>query len=398
MTETRALAPLIVLLCACFVAIGAGVASVGPAVPEFARATGAPLPTIGLLLSAIYAGMLMAQASAGVVVDSRGVRPMLLASIAVFGVGAAAVSAATSVPLLLLAGLTMGTGFGLSSMSVNLLATRLMPWRPGFVLNLCNVWYAGGAVAGPFVAGLLLNAGGMARTVLLVDGLALVLLLPVAWRLVPHDHGRPRTPSTARPRWRPPAALLLIGVLILLYGGIEAGLAGWLASYTEATLGVSPARAAMLTSLFWLAYLLGRVAATVATLRVRPGHVLAATVLVLVVGGAVMGLGHGLAVSTTTAIALLGFGTGPVYPAMFALVASRFPDRPATALSVVSTIGSSGAIVLPWVMGQVLPIAGGRVLAWLPMGFALGMAMALLLSERLRIRPQGHADADKPKR
>jgi MFS transporter, FHS family, glucose/mannose:H+ symporter len=385
-TEPRALAPLIALLCACFVAIGAGVASVGPAVPEFARATGAPLPSIGLLLSAIYAGMLLAQASAGVVVDRRGVRPMLLASLGVFGAGASALSAAASMPVLLLSGLTMGTGFGMSSMSVNLLATRLMPWRPGFVLNLCNVWYAGGAVAGPFVAGVLLNAGWMARTVLLVDGLALLLLLPVAWRLVPRESAARPPAAGTRARWRPPVALLLIGVLVLLYGGIEAGLAGWLASYTEQTLGVTPARAAMLTSLFWLAYLLGRVSATVATLRVRPGYVLAAAVIVLVAGGAAMGLGHGALGLTGAAIALLGFGTGPVYPAMFALVATRFPERPATALSVVSTLGSSGAIVLPWVMGQLLPVAGGRVLAWMPIGLASGMAIALVLSERLRRR------------
>lgn len=379
---------LIALLCAAFVAIGGGVATIGPSLPGLAVVVGRPLPDLGALLSAMFTGMLLSQAIAGGVVDRYGVRPVSLTSFALYAVGTISMPFAESLGRLLVSGLVMGLGFGMASISLNSLAATLIPARPGFVLNLINVWYAGGTVAGPFVASVWLNRGGRAADVLLLAGASLLLLAPAAWLLIPRratasrDADAPAGPR-ARPsrRWRPSAALLLIGLLVLLYGGIEAGFGGWVASYVQQTIGASASHAALLTSMFWLSYLLGRIAATIVTLTVRPGYVLAATCAIALAGGMALGVGHGSVTPTIVGIALLGFGVGPVYPAMFALVTSRFQQRPATAVSVTASIGSVGAVVLPWVMGRALPVDDGRVVAWMPAGFAAGMLCALWLSQ-----------------
>ncbi len=387
---------LIALLCAAFGAIGAGVATVGPSLPGLALVIDRPLPDLGALLSAMFTGMLVSQAIAGGVVDRYGVRPASLTSFAVYALGTVSLPFAPSLGWLLASGLVMGLGFGLASISINSLAATLVPTRPGFVLNLINVWYAGGTVAGPFLASVWLHRGGRAADVLVLAGVSLLLLAPAAWMLVPRREATAR--SAASPadaptpeRWRPPPALLLIGLLVLLYGGIEAGFGGWVASYVQQTIGSSASRAALLTSLFWLSYLVGRIAATVVTLSVGPGYVLAATSGVALVGGIVLSIGHGRPAPTITAIVLLGFGVGPVYPAMFGLVTSRFRARPATAVSVTATIGSVGAVVLPWVMGRALPIAGGQVVSWMPAGFAAGMLCALWLSQVLHRRESSPA-------
>lgn len=382
----RAPVGLIALLCASFVAIGAGVATLGPALPGLARATQRPLPDLGALLSALFAGMLVGQATAGALVDRYGVRPPMLVSFVAYAVGVFSLPLFTAFGGLLSGGLLMGVGFGMASISCNSLASRLIPTRPGFVLNLINVWYAVGSVAGPFLASLWLARGGEAADLLLVIGAGLLALVPLAWLWAPKREVTavaPKTPGVrvAQRPWRPSLALLLIGVVVLLYGGVEAGFGGWVASYVQQTIAVTAARAALLTSLFWLSYLFGRIAATVATLSVRPGYVLVATIGVVATGGVLLGLGHGDLTLTVTGIAVLGFGVGPVYPAMFALVTQRFAERPATAVSVTSSIGSLGAIVLPWVMGQALPIADGLVVAWMPAGLGLGMLLVVWLSE-----------------
>ncbi len=388
---------LIGLLCAAFVCVGAGVAVVGPSLAGLATAVERPLADLGALLSAMFTGMLLSQAAAGSLVDRYGVRPAILTSFVVYAVGTITIPLAATLTWLLLSGLVMGLGFGLASISINSLAATLVPHRPGFVLNLINVWYAGGTVAGPLLASVLLDRGLRAAYVLLVAGASLTLLMPLAWLLVPAHQAAPGADSRATPArapWRPSPALVLIGVLVLLYGGIEAGFGGWVASYVQLTTEATAARAALLTSLFWLSYLGGRVAATVATLRVRPGYVLAATCVITLVGGLTLGIGHQRLTPTIVAIVLLGFGVGPVYPSMFALVTSRFKERPATAVSVTASLGSVGAIILPWVMGRALPVAEGAVVAWMPAGFAAGMLVALWASQTLHAgaRTAGAAD------
>lgn len=395
---TRHPVALIALLCAAFVAVGGGVATLGPSLPGLAVVVGRPLPDLGALLSALFAGMLVGQAIAGLLVDRYGVRPTLLASFATYATGIIAIPFATAFVPLLGAGLVMGFGFGLASISVNSLAARLVPTRPGFVLNLANVWYACGSVAGPLLVSVVLARGGRAADVLHVAGALLVVLVPAAWWLVPQTPAEQSRGDAAgavpRPPWRPSPALLVIGILVLLYAGVEAGFGGWVASYVQQTLGVSAARGALLTSLFWLSYLVGRMVATVATLAFRPGYVLAATVALIIVGGVVLGAGHGRESLTVAGIALLGAGVGPLYPAMFALVTSRFTERPATAVAVTSAVGSIGAVTLPWVMGRLLPLADGLVVAWLPAIYGVGMLAALLVSERLYRRERARRLGD----
>lgn len=388
---------LIALLCAAFVAVGGGVATLGPSLPGLASVVGRPLPDLGALLSALFAGMLVGQAAAGLLVDRYGVRPTMLGSFAAYAAGITAMPSATAFAALLACGFVMGIGYGMAAISVNSLAARLVPTRPGFVLNLANVWYAGGSVAGPLLVSAVLNRGGRAADVLLVAGALMWALVPVAWWLVPGTAHRAqevrRDVAAAGPAWRPSPALLMIGVLVLMYAGVEAGFGGWVASYVQQTLDVTPARGALLTSLFWLSYLVGRMVATVATLAFRPGYVLAVTVGLVTLGGVVLGVGHGIETPTVVAIALLGAGVGPLYPAMFGLVTSRFTERPATAVAVTSAIGSIGAVILPWVMGRLLPYGNGLVVAWLPALYGVGMLLALWLSQQLYRRERARRDA-----
>ncbi len=388
-------AALAVLLCAAFVIVGGTVATLGPSLPGLARDVGRPLPDLGVVLSAVFGGMLTGQITAGLLVDRLGVRFPIATSLAVFGAGVLVLPMTPAFMGLIAGGLVMGVGYGMASIGINTMASRLMPSRPGFILNLCNVWYAGGSVAGPFVASLLLDRGGRAETVLLGAGVVALTMVPFALWLVPPGRPAPRTDdpegpaaASAQPagRWRPPPALLLMSVVVMLYAGVEAGFGGWVASYVQLTLRETAARGALLTSLFWFAYLVGRIVATLAALATGPGTVLTATAVTVGVGGMLLGIGHAHAGLTTAAIAVLGLGVGPLYPSMFALVTARVRERPATAVAVVSSIGSIGAIAFPWIMGQALPVAEGRIIAWMPAGLGIGMVLALLASERLHRR------------
>ena len=373
---------LIACLCTLFVAIGMTIATIGPALPEFARVVGIDVSSVGTVFTAIFAGFLASQVAAAVVLERLGTRRVILWSLGAFATGAVGLAVARSLPMLLSASAVLGAGYGFGTICTNLVASRLLTHRPAFVVNLVNVLYGAGSVFGPLIASVVLRGGGQARWVPAAGGLAALAVLPWAWRVLPHDGGGPMREATAPGARALPVALLLIGGLVFLYGGVEAGFSGWAATYLERTLGVTPARAAFLTSMYWLAYLGGRIVSTAVVLRVGPAAVLEGALVVLAGGGVLLATSVGQTTGTTVAILLLGAATGPIYPSMFGMVTQRFADRAAHAVSAVSAIGCIGAMLLPWTMGLSLPLAGGQVLAATPLALALGMWCCLRASAR----------------
>lgn len=374
---------LIACLCAIFTAMGLSIAALGPALPEFARVAELPVASVGLVYSALFAGYLGSQITATVLLDRRGTRVVILASLVLFALGTLGLGLAVGLTTLLGASAVLGSGYGFGTISMNLVASRLLTHRPAFVVNLVNVLYGVGTVTGPLITSVLLREGGQARVVPAVGGVAAIALFPWAWKVLPDDAGGPLREAVPTTAGRAvPGALLLFGVLVFLYGGVEAGFSGWAATYLERTIAVTPARAAFLTSLYWLAYVGGRVVSTALALRVGPALVLEGALAVLTAGGVLLAVSVGHAAGTTAALLLLGFATGPVYPSMFGAVTQRFADRAAFAVSAVAAIGCIGAILLPWAMGLTLPLAGGRVLAATPVLLALGMWAAYRLSLR----------------
>ena len=156
---------LIACLCALFAALGMAIATVGPALPEFARVADIDVSSVGLLYSAIFAGFLASQITASLILDRTGTRAVILASLAVFATGAVGLGLAINLPSLLVASTVLGVGYGFGTISMNLVASRLMTHRPAFVVNLVNVLYGAGTVLGPLITSAVLRAGGQARWV-----------------------------------------------------------------------------------------------------------------------------------------------------------------------------------------------------------------------------------------
>lgn len=366
---------LVVWLGAVLAALGAVVASIGPLLPALARATGADLRGAGLVISALFGGMLCAQALSAVAMNRAGARRVVIGALVACAAGCWGLSAATSLAGLLVVGTVMGMGYGLASIAINLVASRLVASRPGLVINICNVCYGIGAVVGPLVVSAFLRDGNDARLVFAGAAVLLVALLPLAG-LVPTTHAQA---AAARRAPLPRKALGLTALLMALGGGIEAGFAGWLATYAEHTLAFSAAGAALLSSQYWAFYLAGRILVTAASVRVPPEPLLGITVGALVVGSVALTM-SGTASTAMMATWLLGAAVGPVYPLVFGVLTRQFAARATDAAATVATAGSVGATVLPWVMGLTLPIAGGQGLAITTAALAMGMAATMGLA------------------
>ncbi len=287
MNEAATPRALIAFLSMAFVGLGLSIASIGPALPEFAAVAGLAVSSGGVLYSALFAGFLLSQITATVILERTGTRVVIPWALAVFAAGTVGLALAVGVKTMLGASAVLGVGYGSCTIAINLVASRLLTHRPAFVVNLINALYGVGTVAGPLIASWTLGSGGRAGWVPAVGGLAALALLPWAWRVLPPDGQGGLRESTPRPRGhsRLPLPLLLIGGLVFLYGGVESGFSGWAPTYLERTLALPPASAALWTSVYWFSYLAGRIISTGLALRIGPAAVLQGALAVLTAGG-----------------------------------------------------------------------------------------------------------------
>ena len=79
--------PIIAFLCTAFVALGLSIASIGPALPEFAAVAAIDVSSIGVLYSALFAGFLLSQITATLLLERTGTRVVILWALAVFADG-----------------------------------------------------------------------------------------------------------------------------------------------------------------------------------------------------------------------------------------------------------------------------------------------------------------------
>jgi fucose permease len=188
-----------------------------------------------------------------------------------------------------------------------------------------------------------------------------ILILPLAiWLLMkpspriptPDEHG-----GKAEADYR---LVILFGILLFIYVGIDVSFVGWVYSYVLVTEVGSSSQAAMLTSTYWLAVTAGRLMMIFVAVRVHPRPLIWSSMC-----GAVISLGFFLlfpvslpAVAVGTAG--LGLSTAALLPMTLAYAERSMPIR-GRITGILWVFGSSGAILTPWVagnfMGWINPIA-----------------------------------------
>jgi fucose permease len=181
--------------------------------------------------------------------------------------------------------------------------------------------------------------------------------------------------------------LIPLFLFVALYMGTEQALGGWLFTYGRQTSAALDASAAsLLTSLFWLALVAGRLAAIGILGRVGNRVVLLGGVLVGLAGIAVVVLGSLYPSLLWLGTITVGLGLGPLFPTTLALGAELAPGRAGAVSSLVVASGSIGVMVLPYASGGVMTragIVGSMAVLMVPLA-----AMLLCLRRLERHAPQ----------
>jgi MFS transporter, FHS family, Na+ dependent glucose transporter 1 len=149
--------------------------------------------------------------------------------------------------------------------------------------------------------------------------------------------------------------------------GAEIAFGGWVYTYAVELKLAQAVQAAYLTSGFWLAFTVGRLVSVPLAARFAPRQIITVALLGCVFFMGLVFVFAGSAAVLWVAALGVGFCMAPVYPSGFTLAVQGL-KLTARASSIILLGDSCGGMVLPWLVGQVLDVAGPRAMVYLVFG------------------------------
>ncbi|MND35399.1 Inner membrane protein YbjJ [compost metagenome] len=340
-----------------FLMNGFMIGSWAPKIPEFASRLGLSEKELGLMILAFGLGSIIMMPIAG-------------SQIARFGSSTVSKFAAVLLtPMLLLLSLTgnvwtgavaislFGGLIGAMDVAMNANAVATEKHMRRAIMSSCHAFWSLGGLLGASSGGFLIQKLGVLSHSVIVTLIA-ALMVVLCWRIVLHDAPHPDE-AKDETRSRLPRSPLpwLIGVIALFCMIPEGAILDWGALYMRNELGASVALSGFAFAGFSLTMAIMRFAGDL--IRDRLGAVMTLRICgaIAICGLAIIGL----APNTTVAIAgfaLAGIGISNMVPIVFS-AAGNLPGMAAgVGLSVVTTMGYSGILLAPSVIGFVAEHTG----------------------------------------
>jgi fucose permease len=350
--------------------------------PETAAEFGLTLTSRGSLISALFVGLLAGSIVSGPIVDAIGYRASLAWSSA-FVALAMPLLAAVRTPLLAGAAIA-ALGFASAGMNTasNALSSELFPGERATRMNRLAILVGIGGVMMP-VATVVAASLVSWRTIVVAGGvLAAAVALACVWvpSVAPIASQRHSLGQAIRRFAREPGFVWLAAAL-LLGGGNEAALAGWISTYVQAA-GFSASAATWVLASHWLGLIVARV-----TLSPRIERTKAAAVVRAAVAGAVCITVFVLVRSPVWLAAMpfvIGLAIALVVPTMLAFAGDRHPGQSGALFGLLLTLLQVGGIALPAAIGFISDRAGLRP--------GLSLLVFSCLSVALLVRVSLHKD------
>ena len=158
---------------------------------------------------------------------------------------------------------------------------------------------------------------------------------------------------------------VLFALLLFCQFGNEWSIAGWLPLLLVRRLGMSPPASLWLLAMYWVALLVGRVAAVAVLPRVRHGRLLGGSVLAAMSGCLLLASTNNQ-FGAATGVLLLGGGFASIYPLVAEKIGRRFPYYHPVFFSGIFSFALFGGLLAPATLGYAAAAWGVGVVMALP--------------------------------
>lgn len=332
---------------AVFFVNGSGLGSWAPHIALVQDRLGIGAGVLGAALLAMAAGALVAMPLAGAIIARVGSRPVVRAVSLVYCAALPLPMLAPNLPLLVAALLVFGAANGAMDVAMNAHAVTVERRLGRPVMSSFHGMFSLGGLVGAGGGGILLGSFPPAFHIAVATTTLVVLAFAARHHLLPAtaDLGAPG----AALAW-PKRATLGLGALTFLAFMGEGAVLDWSAAYLRSELSVGPGFAAAGFAAFSAAMAIGRFTGDWVRRFVGAATLVRWSGLV-----AAAGLGAGLALGTPAGavlgFAITGFGLANLAPVLFGAAARTPGQPPSTAIAAVATMGYTGFLAGPPLIG-----------------------------------------------
>lgn len=385
-----------------FLAGGIGIGAWAASLPLLSAKLNIDKGQLGALLLCFALGAIAMMVNIGRVSDRLGSSRLLcLGGSLVFGVSILAIPLADGLLTVGALIVVAGAGFGTLDVSMNIEASDIERGSGRHLMSSFHAMFSIGNIVGAFLVGVLLSFGGQIHACLGGAGVV-VVVTALTSRLIGQEASGTATPAaTDATSAGKPSLSRQQRVLVLTFGAIgflaflaEGGIIDWCAVYMVGTLGAPESVGAYAFAAFAASMTLGRLLGDIVTQRV--GHV-----NILRFGGIVCGLSvlamlvaHNVVVGIV-ALAICGFGVANMIPAVFASAGKIGSQAAGRAMSIVTTLGYSGLLIGPALLGFIAQISSLIIsLALVALSFGV-ISLSTLYLKRLAAEYQPEMRSSK---
>lgn len=342
---------------------------------------------LGLLLLGFACGAIVLMVATGRFIDRLKSDHLSLGGSVAFGLCIVSIPFASNVYWVAFLVVLAGAGFGTLDVSMNTEASRIERDSKRHLMSSFHAVFSVGNLVGAFMVGKLVAHGGALQLCLGTAG-TVVVLTGLASRVVARGHSSKFVQRVQQANQHDQLRLSdAQRTLVLLFGAIafmsmlaEGGMMDWTAIFLVSNLGASESIGAYAFGIFAAAMAFGRFIGDMATLKFGHVRLIRLGGFICAISVLVMLLSRSIPV-TLLALAVCGLGVANIVPAVFASAGHIGREAAGKAMSMVTTMGYTGLLLGPALLGFVAQISNLGVSI-----FLIALAFALIAVGSLYVR------------
>ncbi len=342
--------------------LGLSAASLGPTLSGLATNTQTNLSEISFLFTARSLGTLLGAIQGGRLYDRSPGNPVLAVVLLVMAILLALIPTIPLLWLLIVILLLLGFAEGMADVGGNAMLVWVHGKHVGPFLNGLHFFFGVGAFLSPIIVAQALLLSGDIRWAYWMLAL---LIIPVVFWLLRQPSPNPQTEEKDGEGKEVNSLLvLLVSLFLFLYVGAEVSFGGWIFTYATRMKLSAAAAAAYLTSAFWGGLTLGRLGSIPIAIRIRPRTILLVDLLGCLLSLGIILMWRDSLVAVWIGTIGIGLSMASIFPTALSLAERRMIlTGKVTGWFFVGA--AAGAMILPWLVGQLFEPVGPQILLYL---------------------------------